>query len=147
MIQAFTVTALVKAMHSAGDDLKARVSELVDRSARGLVADHKAQMPRGTKPHPAGMDQRRLADRVTVFSPNDFLRVVYSNAPHLHFVELGTRQRTAQAQHLFLGGRWVTTTKRGAMPKMGPVFVPLAAARRAEMLRAAEILVGRDREL
>ena len=147
MTQEFTVAALVKAMQTAGADLKARVAELVDRSAPALVADHKSQMPRGTKPHPADMDPRHLADRVSVRGPNDFLRIVYSNAPHLHLVELGTRERTAKAQRLFLGGRWVTTTKRGAMPKMGPLFVPLAMSRRAEMLRQAEILVGRDREL
>lgn len=140
----FTTAALMASMQRASDELKWRVKELVARASSGLVADHQRQMPRGTAPKPRGHDQRRLADRVTALTVQDFLHVVYSNSPHLHLVELGTRGRAAVTRD---GKRLKTPAYRGEMPKLGPLFVPLALARRAEMLRMSEALIGLDKVL
>jgi hypothetical protein len=140
----FTTRALMAAMQRASDQLKARVAELVDRASAGLVRDHMAQMPRGTAPKPRGQDQRRLADRVARTEVQQFLHVVYSNSPHLHLVELGTRGRAAETRNR---KTLKSPAYRGEMPRMGPLFVPLVVTRRAEMLRMSEALIGLDREL
>lgn len=144
MAEPFTTAALMASMQRASDGLKARVAELVDRASAGLVRDHVTQMPRGTAPKPRGQDQRRLADRVARTEVQPLLHVVYSNSPHLHLVELGTRGRANVTRN---GKRLKTPAFRGAMPKMGPLFVPLVQARRAEMLRMSEALIGLDKVL
>lgn len=131
----FTTEALIAVMQAAGDDLKAKVAALVDRTAQGLVADHRATMPRSQGPGTSG---RHLADRVDIRIFNALRQVVRSTSPALHLVELGTRERWDRTKR--------TPAYRGRMPKMGPVFVPLAQARRLEMLHEAEGLIG-DREL
>ena len=131
----FTTEALIAVMRHAGDELKLRVAALVERTTQGLVADHRAKMPRSAGPGTSGA---HLADRVDVRILNPLRQIVRSTSPALHLVELGTRERWDRTKR--------TPAFRGRMPKMGPVFVPLAQARRLDMLHEAEGLIG-DREL
>lgn len=144
MSQVFDTAGLIASIDRASARLKANAAELVRQAAAGLVADHKAKMPRGTKPHRPGQDPRHLADRVTAIEASDLIHIVYSNAPHLHLVELGTRARANVTRN---GKTLRTPAYRGEMPRMGPIFVPLAESHRARMLRMAEALIGLDVEL
>lgn len=137
----FDVDMLVREVERASDQVKERIAALVAETSSRIVADHQRFMPRGTKPHRPGQDPRRLADRVAVLRISDLRHVVVSNAPHLHLVELGTRGRAAVKRN---GKRMASPAYRGAMPKLGPIFVPLGISRRADMLRMAEAVIGLD---
>lgn len=143
----FTVSALVQAMAQASEDLQARVAGLIEQAASGMVADHKAQMPRSGRPHRPEDDPTPLADRVYTREYNPLLRVVYNNAPHLHLIELGTRERQAKR---WRGQRMKTPAFRGhvtASYSAGrTTFVSLAESRRATLLTAAEAAIG-NREI
>ncbi len=134
----FTTAALIASMRHATEDVKRRAALLVSSASAGLVADHKTRMPRSQAPQGTP-----LADRVSVSVLHPWLHVVRSTAPHLHLVELGTEDRYAQTWR----GRPLARPRFvGRMPARGPIFVPLAIRRRAEMLHEAEALLG-TREL
>jgi len=129
---------LVAAMRDATEAIRTRVSDLVVDAAVGVVVDHRAQMPRsGATTRP--FRDTPLADRVVARALSEMRVVVASEAPHLHLVELGT---TARSYRSTVRGVPHAT---GRMPTLGPIFIPLAIARRATFLRAAESLLG-DRE-
>ncbi|MBK9497045.1 MAG: hypothetical protein IPO08_21540 [Xanthomonadales bacterium] len=144
----FTTAALIASMQRATEDVRARVAVLLDQATTGVVQDHQQQMPRSGATTRKFRDQP-LADRVRVRTYDSLRKVVTSEGPHLHFVELGTKERDTRPRPSKSGRRKrvaYVTHRTGAMPKLGPIFIPLVVKRRAEFLRVAEDLIG-EREL
>lgn len=138
---------VIAAMRDATEEIRARVGALIAHAAQQTADDHRERMPRsGRLVRP--FKDKPLADRVFVRVISDMARVVVSDAPHLHFVELGTKDRDSRPRPRKSGRRRpisYTPHSTGRMPKMGPIFVPMAVSRRIEFLEAAQALIE-DRE-
>jgi hypothetical protein len=65
-------------------------------------------------------------------------RVVRVTAPHVHFVEAGTAPRVDSTRR---------NARRGAMPRLGPIFVPIVVDERQRFLQEAQQLLDQPREV
>ena len=136
----FSTAELAKAMDTATDDVKREVSVLIDRAAHMMVGILQQRFPVG----PTG----NLRRQVRVTSPRAYAttstgqalqaRLVKASAPHVHIWQEGTRERFDATR---------ANARRGKMPKGGRVFEKSAVDSRAEMLRAAQSLLDRNRNI
>ena len=136
----FSTAELAKAMDAATDDVKREVGVLIDRAANMMVGILHQRYPVG----PTG----NLRGRVFVTSPRAYsttstgqalrARLVKASAPHVHIWQEGTRERFDATRG---------NARRGKMPAGGRVFEKAAVDSRAEMLRAAQALLDRNRNI
>ena len=129
----FSVADLQRSMERATDDIKREMGGLIDTAAQSMLNRVQQRYPAG----PTG----NLRAMVRVQSSTPTLgtipgKKVRATAPHLHMWQEGTRQRTAYGD-----------ANRGRMPAGGRVFETAAAETRANMLRRAQDMLNRDREL
>jgi len=144
----FTAEAFMSAMRHATNGIKSLIAPLVEAAARGMAADHERAYPRSNGPtnraggkHLANSYRIKRDESPAWMAEHHSLRWQVQNwSPYVHLVELGTRERYARTRN---GKALSRPAYRGRMPKIGPIFVPLATSRRAEMLRSAEgVLYG-----
>jgi hypothetical protein len=136
----FSVADLATAMDKATDDIKREVGQLIERAAiatRDRVQQRYPVGPTGT-----------LKRRVTLGTPRNFVttetgvalpaRTVLATAPHVHIWQEGTVERFDATR---------ANARRGRSPRHGRVFQAVAADERGQMLKQAEDLLIRNREL
>lgn len=124
----FSTAALRQALERVSDETKAAVLKEMDRAATSLVSALQAGYPSRTGALRRGVTKR------TARSFGFFVR---SAAPHVHFIEQGTRDRYDATR----GNAY-----RGRM-RAKPTFIPAAVLERRTFLRRAEDLLRRNREL
>jgi hypothetical protein len=136
----FSVAELAQALEHASDAIKVEVGKLVEQAA--FATRDKVQLA-----YPVGPTGRLRRD-VRIGQPRSFLtsstgvnspaRTVRASAPHVHIWQEGTVQRFDATR---------ANANRGRSPWHGRVFEAIAARERADMLRSAQALLDRDREL
>lgn len=135
----FTPDALIEVMKGASAELKAKVGVLVRRTVDVMQSDlRKAYMAPVMQHNTTG----NLADHVDIREYHALMLQVRASAKHLHLYELGTKDRYAATRNKAPLSRPAFRGRASAHE----TFVPMAVARRAEMLHDAELLIG-DREL
>jgi len=135
MPEDFSVAQLQKAMETATDDIKREMSGLIDSAAQSMLNRVQQRFPVG----PTG--NLRALVRVTASRPSVGAllgKKVRGTAAHIHIWQEGTRQRTDATRG---------NANRGRMPVGGRVFETAAAETRANMLRRAQDMLNRNREL
>ena len=136
----FSVADLQKAMESASDDIKREMGGLIDHAAHSMLNRVQQRFPAGKTGN--------LRAMVYVTQPKSFTttstgvsvpaRRVRSTAPHIHIWQEGTRERFDATRG---------NARRGRMPVGGKVFETAASEVRANMLRRAQDMLNRKREL
>ncbi len=136
----FSVADLVKAMETASDDIKREVGGLVDLAAQGMVNRLQQRYPAGPTGNLRAMvfNTQPRAFATTSTGQTIPARRVRATAPHIHIWQEGTGQRFDATRK---------NANRGRMPAGGKVFEATAAEVRANMLRRAQELLNRNREL
>jgi len=136
----FSTAELAKAMDAATDDVKRDVGVLIDRAANMMVGILQQRFPVG----PTGNLRRMVrstsprAFATTSTGQSIAARVVKASAPHVHIWQEGTRDRFDATR---------ANARRGRMPAGGKVFEKAAVDARSEMLRSAQALLDRNRNL
>lgn len=136
----FSVRQLADAMDRATDEVKEDVARLIGSAAETTVQ----RLQRGYPQGPTG----NLRKMVRVTSPRSFSTTsngvalpamqVKAFAPHVHIWQRGTKVRRNYSRG---------DANRGRMPVGGPLFEAIASVVRRLMLRDAEALISRQREL
>jgi hypothetical protein len=125
----FSTRALVAALSKASEDIKARVSERADWAASSLVSVLQSRYPQGKTGN--------LRRGVTKRKASTFGFIVRSVAPHVHFIEGGTKDRFDNTRK---------NARRGRV-KATPIFIPQAIRDRKSFLRNAQAILDQPREL
>jgi hypothetical protein len=125
----FSTRALRDALSRVSETLKARVLGRMDQAASTLVSVLHTKYPQGKTGN--------LRKGVTKRKASSFGFVVRSVAPHVHFIEEGTRERFDNTRKNARRGR-VKATK---------IFVPAAVRERKSFLSDAQNLLNRNEEL
>ncbi|MCL4848746.1 MAG: hypothetical protein KJ066_19530 [Acidobacteria bacterium] len=125
----FTTASLMAALSRVGEEITVEIVPLVAQAAATHEATVRARYPVG----PTGHLQRWI----TRYQRHRLSWGVRAHAPHVHLFEQGT------------DARYTSTSRahRGRMPAAGPIFVTSAVAARAAMLRAAQSVLERHREV
>jgi hypothetical protein len=136
----FSVAELARGLDRASDDIKREVGQLVEQAAQNTQARVQAVYPVG----PTG----NLRKLVRVSNPRGFsstaggsvipAKVVRATAPHVHIWQEGTRDRFDATR---------ANARRGRSPRHGDVMASTAIRERADMLRKAQAVLDRKREL
>lgn len=124
----FSTRALISALDKASAEIKARVLERMDRAASSMVALLHAKYPIKTGSLRRGVTKRKAST---------FGFVVRSSAPHVHFLEKGTKERRDPTRR---------NARRGRV-KPNPIFVPQAVRERRSFLADAQAILDRPKEL
>ena len=135
MPEDFSVAQLQLAMQNATEDIKREMTGLIDSAAQSMLNRVQQRFPAG----PTG--NLRSMVRVTASRPSVGTlpgKKVRGTAPHIHMWEEGTRLRTDATRG---------NANRGRMPAGGRVFETAAAETRGNMLRRAQDMLNRNREL
>jgi hypothetical protein len=125
----FSTRALVNALDKASAEIKARVLDRMDWAATSLVSVLHAKYPQGKTGN--------LRKGVTKRKASTFGFIVRSVAPHVHFIESGTKERFDNTRK---------NARRGRM-KATPIFIPQAIRDRKAFLRNAQAILDQQREL
>lgn len=125
----FTTASLMAALRRVGEEIKTEIVPLVAQAAAAHEATLQARYPQGPTGH--------LRRWITRYQRHRLSWGVRAHAPHVHLFEQGTGARYT--------GR--TRAHRGRMPAAGPIFVASAVAQRTAMLRAAQSVLERHREV
>lgn len=125
----FSTRALVAALGKASEDIKARVSERADWAASSLVSVLQSRYPQGKTGN--------LRRGVTKRKASTFGFIVRSGAPHVHFIDGGTKERVDNTRK---------NARRGRV-KATPLFIPQAIRDRQSFLRNAQSILDQRREL
>ena len=131
----FSVADLQRAMERATDDIKREMGGLIDSAAHSMLNRVQQRFPAG----PTG--NLRAMARITASAPSVGSisgKKVKATAPHIHMWQEGTRERFDATRG---------NARRGRMPAGGRVFETAAAETRANMLRRAQDMLNRNREL
>ena len=130
-----SVAELQRSMSLATDDIKREMGGLIDSAAHSMLNRVQQRFPAG----PTG--NLRAMVRVSSSAPSLGTipgKKVRATAPHLHMWQEGTRERFDATR---------SNARRGRMPAGGRVFETAAAETRANMLRRAQDMLNRNREL
>ena len=138
MAEEFSVQPLIDGWQRASEEIRRQIGERAFEAADRAAARVEAALPRR-----AGLlrgSVRTGAPRGWAVSAGAIVpaRVVRVTAPHVHFVEDGTRQRFDATRR---------NANRGVMPRQGPIFIPLVIQEREAFLREAEALLEQTREV
>lgn len=125
----FSTRALISALSKASEDIKARVYQRMDWAASSLVSVLHSKYPQGKTGN--------LRKGVTKRKASTFGFVVRSAAPHVHFIESGTKERFDNTRK---------NARRGRM-KATPIFIPQAIRDRKSFLANAQAILDQPREL
>jgi hypothetical protein len=125
----FSTRALVAALSKASEDIKARVSERADWAASSLVSVLQSRYPQGKTGN--------LRKGVSKRKASTFGFIVRSVAPHVHFIEGGTKERFDNTRK---------NARRGRV-KATPIFIPQAIRDRKSFLVNAQAILDQPREL
>lgn len=125
----FSTRALVLALDKASADIKAGVLSRMDQAATSLVSILHAKYPLGKTGN--------LRKGVTKRKASTFGFVVRSTAPHVHFIEKGTKDRRDPTRK---------NARRGRV-KPNPIFIPQAVRERKSFLSDAKAILDQPREL
>ena len=136
----FSVAELARALERASDDIKREVGALVVQAAH----THQRLVQQAYPVGPTG----NLRGRVIVTSPRGYsttgsgvpipTKVVKATAPHVHIWQEGTKPRFDPTRG---------NARRGVSPRHGRIFERLAVETRTDMLRSAQDVLDRNREL
>lgn len=138
MPQEFSVAPLVEAWRRASEDLRREIGQLAADAAERAASRVQAAYPRRTG---------GLQGSVRVSAPRGWqvsegaivpAKRVLVSAPHVHLVEDGTRPRVDSTRK---------NANRGVMPRLGPIFVPIAVQEREAYLQAAQARLDAPREV
>jgi hypothetical protein len=130
MATEFTARAFREALSRATAEIKAVVGVRADRAASNLTSALQALYPQGK----TGRLRRGVVKRKASNGIGSFVR---SNAPHVHFLEGGTKERFDSTRGNARRGR---VTAR-------PIFVPAAVRERKSFLSDVQAFLDRPREL
>jgi hypothetical protein len=125
----FSTRALIVALSKASEDIKARVSQRADWAASSLVSVLQSRYPQGKTGN--------LRRGVTKRKAFTFGFIVRSAAPHVHFIEGGTKERFDNTRK---------NARRGRM-KATPIFIPQAIRDRKSFLQNSQAILDQPREL
>lgn len=130
----FSIQPLIEAWGRATEDIKRQVEDLAATAAVRAEATVRVMYPRRT-----GRLVKELRVRIEPGSQGSIpLNRVRVTAPHVHFVEEGTKARFDSTRG---------NARRGVMPGIGQTFVPIVVAEREQYLRQAQALLEQDREV
>jgi hypothetical protein len=129
MATEFTARAFREALAKATAEIKAVVGARGDRAATNLVSALQALYPNKTGRMRRGVVKRKVSSGIGSF--------VRSNAPHVHFIEGGTRERFDSTRGNARRGR---VTARH-------IFIPAAVRERKSFLSDAQAFLDQPREL
>jgi hypothetical protein len=129
MATEFTARAFREALSRATAEIKAVVRARGDRAATNLVSALQALYPNKT-----GRLRRGVTRRKSSSGTGSFVR---SGAPHVHFIEGGTKERFDSTRRNARRGR--VTAQR--------IFVPSAVRERKSFLGDAQAFLDQPREL
>jgi hypothetical protein len=125
----FSTRALIQGLDKASAEIKARVLDRMDRAATSMVSILHAKYPKGKTGN--------LRKGVTKRRASTFGFVVRSTAPHVHFIEQGTRERRDPTRK---------NARRGRVTP-NPIFVPQAVRERKSFLSDSQAILDQPREL
>jgi hypothetical protein len=128
MAEEFSTQRLRDAIARATAEIKAKVLQRQDQAASSLFSVLQSRYPRKTGALLRGV--RKQKARTSGF-------IVRSTAPHVHFIERGTRNRFDNTRK---------NARRGRV-KATPIFVPAAVAERRSYLRDLQTILDVRREL
>lgn len=130
MATEFTARAFREALAKATAEIKAVVGARADRAATNLVSALQALYPQGK----TGRLRRGVARRKASNGIGSFVR---SGAPHVHFIEGGTKERFDSTRG---------NARRGHVTAR-PIFIHAAVRERKSFLSDAQAFLDQPREL
>jgi hypothetical protein len=130
MATEFTARAFREALARATAEIKAVVGARGDRAATNLASALRVLYPQGK----TGRLRQGVVVRKASSGIGSFVR---SNAPHVHFIEGGTKDRFDSTRGNARRGR---VTAR-------PIFIPTAIRERKSFLNDAQTFLDQPREL
>lgn len=136
----FSLRELVRALEGATAETKHAVADLVREASIATATQVAARYPLGK----TGILRARVVARAGTkrgsFDSGGVNLTWYARAfaPHVHIIEEGTRPRYDPTR----GNAF-----RGRGPQRGPIFIPIAATQRQQLLAQAAALLERSQEL
>ncbi len=136
----FSTADLAKGMERVTDEVKREMGSLVNQAANRMVSVLQQRYPVGPTGNLRGMVRTTSPRTFSVTSTGENLtsRLVRASAPHVHMWQEGTRVRTDPTRQ---------NANRGISPAHGKVFERSAAESRTEMLRQAQTLLDKNRDI
>ncbi len=136
MPEDFSVADLQRSMEHATDDIKREMAGLLESAAHSLLNRVQQRFPAGPTGNLRSMV--RISTKSSASGGAIPAQKVRATAPHVHIWQEGTGERFDATR---------SNARRGRMPAGGRVFETAAAETRANMLRRAQDMLNRNREL